>query len=45
MRSWYPTWPGAMAGEHSEFTFGDPLIVALRGIEGRHSISNLNWGT
>ena len=33
----------AMAGEHSEFTFGDPLIVALRGIEGRHSISNQNW--
>jgi class 3 adenylate cyclase len=33
----------AMTGERSEFAFGDPLIVALRGIEGLHSISNLKW--
>ena len=34
----------AMAGEHGEFEFGDPVSVALRGIEGRHSISDLHWG-
>ncbi|MGY9054350.1 MAG: nuclear transport factor 2 family protein [Alphaproteobacteria bacterium] len=33
----------AMTGERSEFAFGDPLIVALRGGEGLHSISNLKW--
>ena len=33
----------AMAGDGSEFAFDEPLIVALRGIEGRHSISNLLW--
>lgn len=33
----------AMAGEQSEFTFGDPLTVAPRGIEGQHIISNLHW--
>jgi len=32
-----------MAGEQSEFTFGDPLTVAPRGIEGQHIISNLHW--
>jgi adenylate cyclase len=33
----------SMAGDPGEFVFGDPLIVALRGIEERHSISNQNW--
>jgi len=33
----------AMAGERAEFQFGDSVSVALRGIEGRHSISDLQW--
>ncbi len=33
----------ALAGDHGDFEFGDPLVVALRGIEGRHNISNLRW--
>ena len=33
----------AMVGESSEFEFGDPIVVALRGIEGRHTVSDLQW--
>jgi len=33
----------AMTGERGEFQFGDPVSVALRGIEGRHTISDLRW--
>ncbi len=33
----------AMAGESGEFTFGEPISVALRGIEGRHTVSDLHW--
>jgi adenylate cyclase len=33
----------AMAGESSEFKFGDPIRVALRGIEGQHTVSDLRW--
>jgi adenylate cyclase len=33
----------AMAGEHEEFEFGDPVSAALRGIERRHTISDLHW--
>ncbi len=33
----------AMAGERGEFKFGDPVSVALRGIEGRHAVSDLRW--
>lgn len=35
----------AMTGERGEFEFGDPISVALRGIEGRHTISDLRWIT
>jgi class 3 adenylate cyclase len=31
----------AMIGDREEFQFGDPISVALRGIEGQHSISEL----
>ena len=33
----------AMASERDEFDFSDPLTVALRGMEGRHSVSSLIW--
>lgn len=33
----------AMVGENEEFDFGDPIMVALRGIEGRHTVSDLRW--
>lgn len=31
----------AMVGERDEFAFGEAMVVALRGIEGRHTVSEL----
>ena len=33
----------AMVGESGEFNFGEPISVALRGIEGRHTVTDLRW--
>lgn len=33
----------AMVGDRDKFLFGDPFRVALRGIEGQHSLSELKW--
>ena len=32
-----------MAGDRDDFDFSNPMSVALRGIEGQHVISSLNW--